>query len=201
MLLDYLPIFSASLVAATSILLFITTNWRSSIILLALQYLGVFLLISIHWSLSLAVVKLVAGWMSGAVIGMAIISVPELRAQTSDREAKFLVSRPFYILTTLIILLVIVSQVNQFTSFIPGLTLEQAWGALLLISMGLLKLAFTTEPYHAILGLLTSLAGFEVLYAVIESSTLVAGLLAGITLGIALAGAYLLIAPIMGEPE
>jgi len=45
------------------------------------------------------------------------------------------------------------------------------------------------------LGLLTVLGGFEVLYAVVETSILVTGLLAMANLGIALVGAYLLSVP------
>jgi hypothetical protein len=42
------------------------------------------------------------------------------------------------------------------------------------------------------LALLTALAGFEIVYAAVENSTLVAALLNVITLGLAMAGAYFL---------
>ena len=45
-------------------------DWRWSIILLALQYLGMFVLTLQHWPLSMASVKVVAGWMSAAILGM-----------------------------------------------------------------------------------------------------------------------------------
>ncbi len=45
------------------------------------------------------------------------------------------------------------------------------------------------------LGLLTIFAGFEIMYAAVEASTLVAGLLAALNLAIALVAAYLLAAP------
>jgi hypothetical protein len=45
-----------------------------------------------------------------------------------------------------------------------------------------------------LLGLLTVLSGFEIVYSAVETSTLVAGLLAGVTLGIAVVGAYLITA-------
>jgi hypothetical protein len=41
------------------------------------------------------------------------------------------------------------------------------------------------------------LSGFEIIYANMESSVLVTGLLAGVNLGLALVGAYLLVAPAM----
>ena len=45
---------------------------------------------------------------------------------------------------------------------------------------------------RVILGLLTLLAGFEIIYAAVESSELVAAALAVVNLGLALTGAYLL---------
>jgi len=56
-----------------------------------------------------------------------------------------------------------------------------------------LHLGMTLQPLRVILGLLTTLLGFEVLYSVVENSILVAGLLVVVTLGLALTGCYLLI--------
>ena len=61
--------------------------------------------------------------------------------------------------------------------------------------MGLLQTGFRTDVFSTILGLLTLLSGFEIIYAEIERSTLVAGLLATVTLGLSLIGAYLLLSP------
>ena len=69
----------------------------------------------------------------------------------------------------------------------------------MLIGMGLLQLGMTTQSFRVILGLLTTLSGFELLYAPLETSVLVAGLLVVINLGIALVGSYMVIAPTEGE--
>ena len=58
--------------------------------------------------------------------------------------------------------------------------------------MGLLQLGTTTQILRVILGLLTTLSGFEILYAAMEGSILVAALLVVINLGLGLVGAYLL---------
>jgi hypothetical protein len=65
-----------SLISITTLFLLLSVDWRLSIICLALQYVGVFLIVALSWPLSLAVVKLVAGWMAGAVLGMALIGAP-----------------------------------------------------------------------------------------------------------------------------
>ena len=73
--------------------------------------------------------------------------------------------------------------------------------ALILIGMGLLHLGLSVHPMRVTLGLLITLAGFEVLYASLENSILVSGLLAVITLGLALTGSYLLSLNPSATPE
>ena len=58
--------------------------------------------------------------------------------------------------------------------------------------MGLLLLGSTSNIFRVVIGLLTMLTGFETLYAAVEGSVLVAGLLAVVDLGLALVGAYLI---------
>ena len=60
----------------TSAGLLIVRDWRWSIILLAIQYFGMFILILQHWPLGMASVKLVAGWMSAAILGMTRSGLP-----------------------------------------------------------------------------------------------------------------------------
>jgi hypothetical protein len=67
-------------------------------------------------------------------------------------------------------------------------------GSLLLIGMGLLHLGITARILPVTIGLMTVLAGFEILYASVEGSVLVAALLAVINLGLALVGSYLMLA-------
>jgi hypothetical protein len=64
-----------------------------------------------------------------------------------------------------------------------------------------LQLGITSQILRITLGLMTVLAGFELLYATVEGSALVAGLLAVINLGLALVGCYLMIASNSNEAE
>ena len=74
-------------------------------------------------------------------------------------------------------------------------------GSLLLIGMGLLHLGISAQVLRVAIGLMTVLSGFEILYSTVEGSILVAALLAVINLGLALVGAYLLIASYTRESE
>jgi hypothetical protein len=86
-------------------------------------------------------------------------------------------------------------------AWLPEIRPEQAIGGLILIAIGLVHLGLTATPLRVVLGLLTTLSGFEILYAAIERSNLVAGLLALVNLGLALIGVYLLLAPTLEEAE
>jgi ABC-type microcin C transport system permease subunit YejB len=57
-------------IVITSVGLLLTRDWRWAISLLAVQYLGMFVLVLQHWPLGMASVKVVAGWMSAAILGM-----------------------------------------------------------------------------------------------------------------------------------
>ena len=64
------------LMVITSAGLLLVRDWRWSIILLAAQYTGMFILTLQHWPIGMASVKLVAGWMSAAILGMTRSGLP-----------------------------------------------------------------------------------------------------------------------------
>ena len=168
--------------AATGLLF--SRDWRWSLGLLAVQYLTVFWLVQAHWPISLAATKLVTGWMACAILGIA-----QLNAKEEESESTWLQGRLFHIFSAgMILAATFALSLRAETWF--GLSLPVAWGGLLLIGLGLLHLGITSDSFHVIIGLLTILAGFEILYAAVESSALVTALLAVINLGLALAGAY-----------
>jgi hypothetical protein len=184
------------LVSMTSIYLLISRDWRFSIGGLAVQFLGVFLLVNSSWPVELAVTKMVSGWMAGAILGIAIISGPDTWRE-SETSIKF--GTTFRLLSATIIALTVTSLVLHSGDIFSAINPKIQWGGFFLIGIGLLQLSFTSHPLRVIIGLLTALSGFEILYAAIESSILVTGLLAGITLGLSLVGAYLLVAPYMEQ--
>ena len=184
------------LVSITGLVLLISQDWRLSIVALALQYTGAFSLVALSWPPDMAAVKLVTGWMSGAILGMAFASAPE----KGWKEAEFpLAHLIFRLILAGLMILVMISASSRMTAWLPGASNLQLVGGALLIGAGLLQLGLSNQPARVVVGLLTVLGGFEVFYAIIERSTLVAGLLAGINLGLALVGAYLLTLP--GLPE
>jgi hypothetical protein len=217
MSIEPLPLFGALLVSITSALILIIDDWRATLGLLALQYVGAFTLVGMEWPLALSISHLVAGWIAATVLGMAMLSLPSQISQIQDiertpAETSRLARRLrlgsnrapnliFLILTILLITLTVFSQIPRLMEWIPGLRLAQAWGGLILIGMSLLHLGFYSQPLRVTLGLLTLFTGFLVLYAVVNPTTLAAALSATITLGLALSGAYLSLSPHMEPGE
>ncbi|MEW6400407.1 MAG: hypothetical protein AB1649_01335 [Chloroflexota bacterium] len=176
--------------------LIISRDWRWSMGLLAIQYIAAAWLVARHWPLGMASVKLVTGWMATAALGMTRLSTP---AEQSDAATVLPRGRWFQIFLAGIVALLTAASAPAVEAAIPGLGLQVVAGGLLLAGMGLVHLGITSEILRVILGLLTLLSGFEVLYAGLESSILVAGLLALVNLGLALAGSYLMMANASAE--
>ena len=186
MIFSQLSFVAVILLGVTSIYLLVSQNWRTSILALAVQYLGVFWLVGLVWPFGLAAVKLVAGWMAGAVLSASQPSEDLLEEPRGGFSAL-----AFRMVASGLIIALIISATPALIARFPA-SREALDGGILLIGIGLLQLGMTTHPMRVILGLLTVLSGFEILYASLEESVLVAGLQAVITLGLALVGAYLL---------
>jgi hypothetical protein len=199
MLLNALVIAAVILIAVDAVILLLSRDWRLSLFALALQYTGVFILVLSSWRMEMAAVKLVAGWIAAAVLGMALVGAQPNRVDTMQPGG--LAGAAFRLLAAGLVVLVVFSVVDRAAAWVPGIRPEQALGALLLIGLGMLQLGLTAQPMRVVIGILTTLSGFEIFYAAVENSALVAGLLAVVNLGLALVGAYLLLAPVMEENE
>jgi len=130
------------------------------------------------------------------VLGLALINLP---GGISDERPLIVSDLIFRILAAILAGLFAFTGGAKLISWLPEITLLQAYGGMILIALGLLHLGLTSQPFRVVLGLLTVLSGFEILYAAVESSILITGLLAAVTLGLAMLGAYLITAPTLEE--
>jgi hypothetical protein len=176
------------LLVCTATGLLFSRDWRWSLGMLAVQYLGAFWMIQTQSSISMASVKLVTGWMACAVLGIAKLN----NRVEAKANGIWLQGRLFHVFSAAMVLTVTFALSLRVITTLK-LNLPDTWGCLLLIGLGLLHLGITSDSFQAIIGLLTVMAGFEVIYASVETSALVSALLAVVTLGLALAGAYFLI--------
>lgn len=189
---DIISWIAVGLMLATSTAMLINRDWRLSLGALAVQYVAAFWLITRHLPFVMGSAKLITGWMVVAALGMTRLG---LSAAEDEQEESFLPrGQWFRMILMAVIAFVSLGATPSIESSIPGLGLPVIAGSLLLIGAGVVHLGMTSDTLNVILGLLTMLTGFEILYAAIESSILVAGLLAVTNLGLGIAGSYLLIA-------
>jgi len=174
------------LLAAASLSLLWTNKWRYNIASIAVQYLVVFWFVVQVWPIELAVIKLIVGWMAGAVLGASVTANAR-----PESEPPVISVRIFRVIAGVFIIILSISAAARASVWIPTST-PALIASFFLIGMGLLNLSFTKDPLRVIIGLLTTMSGFEIAYAAVVNSVLVIGLLALVTLGIALSGAYFL---------
>jgi hypothetical protein len=204
--IQYLLVPAVIAVSITSFALLVITNWRMNIILLAVQFVGIFILLTANWSLQLASTNLLSGLIAGTVLGMAMYTT---RPADDDRNQVHRTSTRnqflnnigflsaggvlFQLLAAGLVILAVIYITPILISQLPELSSSVGLGGLILTGMGLLKLGFTDTAFGNIIGLLTTFSGFIVIYSSIEDSVLVIGLLSIVLLGISLVGAYLLV--------
>ena len=180
------------LITVTSVGILLVRDWRWLIIFLAAQYFGMLILTLVHWPLGMASVKVVAGWMSAAILGMTRSGLP--REDRTEKQTTLPHGRMFRLFAAGIVVVLVATATPRVDAVMANAGFAVTTGSLLLIGMGLLHLGVTDHILRVTIGLMTVLAGFEILYATVEGSVLVAALLAVINLGLALTGSYLLIA-------
>lgn len=193
---------AAGLVGVTATALLVLWTWRWRLIVLAAQYVGVFFLVQASWPTPLALTKLIAGWIAVIVLWLASSALP---AAGSKKPRRF--SQPTWLtadvfpgavlrfLASLMVIAAVISILPQATTWLGSQDDLTVFGGLVLVGLGVLHLGMSARPFGICLALLTFSSGFEVLYAVVETSALVAGLQAAINLGLSLAISYMLIEP------
>lgn len=176
------------LIASSGLLL--SRDWRWDVGFLAAQYVGVFWLVAQHWPLGMAAAKLVTGWMATAALGMTLSNI-SIRKEPAEQF--WPQGRAFRLFMVGMVAVLTASATPRIETSVLGIGLPVIAGAILLIGTGLLHLATDSHLERVVIGLLTVMAGFEIIYAALEGSILVAALLSVINLGLGLVGAYLLI--------
>jgi hypothetical protein len=188
------------MISIASLAALLVSDWRVTISSLAVQYVGVFLLIGQEWPFALAISTLIAGWLSAAVLGMAAVSIPKKALPSGSGSISSQKLNPLYnFLVAVLIYLLIVSLAPQLQKWLPFMSIEQSLAALTLIGFGMLRLALDASPLSTAAALLSVVSGFEIIFATLTSAQFAVGVLAVITLFIAMAGAYLLLSPSMEE--
>lgn len=175
------------LIVVTAMVILIFRDWRINAASLAAQYLAVFVLVTLSWPIGLSIVKLIVGWMATAAL--ALTCLRQLDADNTPVEpASSLVFRGLAGLFVIMVVFVLAPTLQE--SMFPRVDLIIIQSGTMLLGMALMQLGTSSDPYLNIISLLSLLAGFELIHAALELSTLLTGLLVTVNLGLALVGVY-----------
>jgi hypothetical protein len=166
----------------------LSRGWKWSLGYLVFQYLGVFWFVQTSWPFSLAIVKLITGLIVSLILAISQVST----ASFSNPETSWPQGRLFRLLAAGLIIITTLAVATQTSTWLGISNILATRASLILMGMGVLQLGISTQPMRIIIALLTLLSGFEILYALVESSALVAAMLVLINLGLSLVGIYLL---------
>jgi len=182
----------AAILLLTAAINLVRRQWAVNIFALRLQYICIFLLILEVRPPLLAGIKLIVGLMVSLMLYLTLSS--------SGLIESLLVRRRFssgeVFRGTIALLLALIS-------FLAAPALQQSafpqssqlllTASLGLILFGLFQMGTINEPLYLVIGLLTFLSGFELLYASLEFSRLLEGLFTAVNLSLALIGSFFLV--------
>lgn len=173
-------------------------DWRIILALLLLQYGGVMVLIAESWPVTIAAVKFLAGLLAAGILALTLGSIQK---SVSFSANLVLPERVFRALVALLVGISIISYSEVAGEWFLGASPSQINGGLFLLGLGLIQVGLSERPLRVIIGLLTVISGFEILYATVEGSILMTAFLGGVTLGFAVVGAYLILVTAEGKSE
>lgn len=172
----------------------ISEEWETSILSISLVYIAGFLILIQFWPFSFSLVKLVTGLMSLVILGVSFNSYHSLHLPVINGQ------KIFQLVALGLVYLILGFMAVRISGFLL-LPLEIGIGALFAIGYGIIQLGMSHEPFKVFLALLIIIFGFEMVYSANEGSLLVSGLLAFISLGLAMTGGYLIMHARQGDEE
>ncbi len=176
----------------------IGNDWRRIGFALTVEFGAIFILVSFDIPLSLALVKLLEGWMAIAILATSLSTLPLVSKQIFDYadhqrgEDDPLSPKLFRIFLAALITIALVINISFIHNLFLMINLVQTIAGLLLLGLGILMCSFRQSIYSTAIGLLTFMGGFETLFTALEPSVLLLGLLAGVDLAIASVCAWLI---------
>jgi len=201
-----------------SITVFLASDWRLSLTSLLVQYVLVGITLTRVVQDEMAVVRILVGVLAVSILYLSARHVQEIKgSETVEKtESRFLGLRggwtagplglPLRLLTVILVGLAVLRFFDDYRALLPMLNsgetavpLDIAFVAFWLGGMGLVGLVLSADPLRVAPALLTILAGFNLIYASLESSPAIIGFWGALILLLVLAFSYLAIVQALGE--
>lgn len=192
----------------TALIIVLTADWRLSLAALLIQYVLAGLVLTRFIQPEIAVVKILVGVLVVPILYLGTRHTPDMRnSQEAEGENGGSLGSPLgwgagpmgLVLRLLAVLLVVLALIRLFGTYrLPLVSIDIAFAALWMGSMGIIGFVLAGGPLRVAPALLTILAGFDLVYATIEPSLAIVGFLGALTLLTALAFSYLVAVQTLG---
>jgi hypothetical protein len=166
---------------------------RVALLLLLVVFAGVAAVIGLGQQTRIGLGLLATGAVACAILGIGFHRTG--RPRRSEMGGAAPGGRGFRAATMLLVATAAWGLAIPYTSTLDSLPASRLTAAVMVLAMGLLQLGLSQEQGAAAIGLLTALAGFELMYVGLEPSLALRAVLAGIILGIAVVSSVLLEEP------
>jgi hypothetical protein len=212
------PAMVGLVLASTTI--FLASDWRLSLTSLLVQYVLVGVTLTRVVQDEMAVVRILVGVLAVSILYLSARHAQEIKGSETvkETESRFLGLRvgwaagplglPLRLLTVILVGLAVLRFFDDYRALLPMLDsgeiavpLDIAFVAFWLGGMGLVGLVLSPDPLRVAPALLTILAGFNLIYASLESSPAIVGFWSTLILLLALAFSYLSIVQALGEAQ
>jgi hypothetical protein len=186
-----------------ALIIFLTSDWRVSLAALLVQYVLIWLTLTRFLEPEVALVKLLTGVLVVPILYLGTRPVPgDSEPEEGDGGRPELLGLrlgwdagplgfPLRLLAVLLVVLALTRLLGALR--LPLVPPEVTFAAMWLGSMGLLGLVLGGSPLRIAPALLTVLAGFDLVYAIVEGSLAIIGLMGILTLLTALSFSFLTI--------
>jgi hypothetical protein len=191
---NWLNILPIAIILLASMIIFIGDNWRNALIAMGILAFCSFFLYLQLWDILMAGAKLITGWMCVAIL---FFVTPLQAASAEERLSAKRIFKGMALIMAWMIAYLVSSRINTLFNVSP----EIAFTALTLIGCGLLQLGTSSQHFKVVVGILVFFAGFEILFADLESSILVNAMILAVDLLVAFVGAYLITITKTGEDQ
>jgi hypothetical protein len=189
---ETLRLVSVALLLLAAALNLVRRQWALNILALGLQYICVFLIILEVRSPLLAAIKLIVGLMVSLMLYMTLVSSGLIESLLVRRRLSSGEVFRGTIALLLVLISILLSPVLQQSAF-PQSSQLLLTASVGLILFGLFQMGTITEPLYLVIGLLTFLSGFELLYASLEFSRVLEALFTAVNLSLALIGCFFIV--------
>jgi len=183
---NWINIIPILILTAACYFILLTEDWLYLIIGYASIYISVFIIIVQFWSFTFSLVQLLTGLMSLVVIGFSMVDQKRIPRKKLNGELIF------HIVAHSLIFIILISLVYRISNYL-SVALEIVLASLLILGFSVFQLGMTHNNLKIFLSIIIMFFGFELIFSANESSLLVNGLLAVVTLLVSLMGSYLIV--------